>query len=386
MRVHGLLAATLVLLLPLGCTTDNPAYNAPEQICDEGSSLARQQFDLANPDQVDILFVVDNSSGMQPIQAAVAEAVPAFVDALEDEGLDWQIGVTSTDMADDTQRGALLVGGGGVAGCGDQPALVTSDTPDPGAAVACNVQLGANGSDIEQGLEATRQALRTDAAGPNPDFIRRHSRVVVIVVSDEDDCSAEAGLDRTQPNNCVWQQGELKPLEEYIGLLRSNAPRLEDGEPVALAGQALSFVAISGPAGTAPVSAPNAPEPACSGLTDAFSGNRYQTVVDGLGANGFMYNVCAPDYSDILMDVFDHAVVAEEDQLCLAAASVGSPRDVELVDRLGEAATPTVELGADTDYLYVGPTSACENGVVSIAADAHRDEDTHITQVWFCRQ
>lgn len=54
---------------------------------------------------------------------------------------------------------------------------------------SCIARLGTQGCGFEQQLEAMRRAL-DPALGLNPGFLRHDARLAVIVVSDEDDCSA----------------------------------------------------------------------------------------------------------------------------------------------------------------------------------------------------
>ena len=207
MKIRRLSISVVVLLALAGaCTTDNQFFEDPEQQtpCDVGQ-LVIESFDLASPSIVDILIVVDDSSGMRESQDALGEAMPAFVGALNAiDGLDWHLGVTSTDIVHSDQQGRLQTGLPNQAGCpGDRPRIITSDTLGAGDVAACNVVLGETGDDFEAGLEAVRYPLLGPAAQPggeNEGFLREGSRLVVIIVSDEDDCSDDGDLDRSNPN------------------------------------------------------------------------------------------------------------------------------------------------------------------------------------------
>jgi hypothetical protein len=78
--------------------------------------------DLANPTQtdvivqvttpmVDILWTIDNSCSMSDEQLALTDNFPKFMDYFLGSGLDYHIGVTSTDMDDLTHKGKLQDGG-----------------------------------------------------------------------------------------------------------------------------------------------------------------------------------------------------------------------------------------------------------------------------------
>lgn len=161
---------------------------------------------------VDILFVVDNSSGMAEEQAVLTNSFGAFITALESAAggtlPNVHIGVISTDMG---------VGPNNVLGCtssGDHGALQSiprgectapadayisdfADTMDTRATnyaggladtFACIAELGTDGCGFEQPLEAVRRALNGTIPG-NDGFLRNGSALAVIILTDEDDCS-----------------------------------------------------------------------------------------------------------------------------------------------------------------------------------------------------
>lgn len=165
---------------------------------------------------LDVLFVVDDSGAMGEEQAALAASAGRFIATL-DEALgsrpSLHIGVTSTNVgtgpdggggdacASDGDDGRLLV----PATCPalDRPFLVDlADPEDPAGprtinypdgqlaeTLGCMVQLGNTGCGFEQPLEAMRRALDGSNEG-NRGFLRRDALLLVVLVSDEDDCSA----------------------------------------------------------------------------------------------------------------------------------------------------------------------------------------------------
>ncbi len=110
---------------------------------------------------------------------------------------------------------------------------------------ACLVGLGVRGSSFESGLEAMRTALSCDGpnadsfgvccvdgvydpgcvppVGEEPEFLRPDAVLVVVVVSDEDDCSGRPGdgVDHGHTANCLWQRDKLVPVAEYVDFLQS---------------------------------------------------------------------------------------------------------------------------------------------------------------------
>lgn len=149
--------------------------------------------------QVDVLFVVDNSGSMSEEQSNLASNFDTFIQGAQSWSIDYQIGVTSTDM--DAEAGRLI----------GTPRFV--DNTD-WQAFKNNVKLGTNGSGTEQGLAAAQAALSlpltsdsstactqdTDCADPdrcydgfcggkNRGFVRSDAALEVVFVSDEEDSS-----------------------------------------------------------------------------------------------------------------------------------------------------------------------------------------------------
>ncbi|HEU0033144.1 MAG TPA: hypothetical protein VFQ53_21070 [Kofleriaceae bacterium] len=166
---------------------------------------------------LDLVLQVDNSGSTVHLQFALAEALPALLDAIAIDGElpDLHIAVVSSDLG---TTGSLdpsqpapdigMVGQGGCAGAGDDGGFVTNGAPITGTfvvdesdgaggrttnytgtladAVRQMVSVGSVGCGFEQPLAATRRALeRADQAS----FVRPDASLAVLVLADEDDCS-----------------------------------------------------------------------------------------------------------------------------------------------------------------------------------------------------
>jgi hypothetical protein len=142
--------------------------------------VVEETFEQTALPEVDVLWVIDDTASMAAEQEALATAFGAFAAALDELGLAWQVGVTTTDVTT-ADAGALR---------GD-PWILTPDTADLGAALAAAADVGTGGSAPEAGLGAAWLAL-TDptASGANRGFRRSDAALHVVVVSDEDDHSA----------------------------------------------------------------------------------------------------------------------------------------------------------------------------------------------------
>jgi Cys-rich repeat protein len=199
--------------------------------------------------QVDVLWVVDNSGSMTPVQEALAAASVEFIRWAVQIGLDFQIGVVTTDMDDPTQSGRLQ---------GD-PLIITPDTPNAEAAFAANVQVGNQGSAYEQGLAPVVAALTEPLrSGANAGFYRPAAKLNVIWVSDEDDQS---------PMGTDFYADFFIQLKGYLELFD------------------LSAVVGDAPAGCS----------SADGAINAVAGTRYLELVDGLW--GMFQSVCDPDWA-----------------------------------------------------------------------------------------
>ena len=135
--------------------------------------------------KVDLLFVVDDSCSMGNDQKNLGANFPAFMTWADKLGVDYQIGVTTTDTSGKRfKAGALRAASG-------QPKIITSATKDRAKAFAANVQVGTGGSGIERGLEAAYRALSDRLPAENKGLVRDQANLGVVFVSDERDQSLE---------------------------------------------------------------------------------------------------------------------------------------------------------------------------------------------------
>jgi hypothetical protein len=233
-----------------GTTTPLGGDTATTTTGGTGGGTAATSFTFASGARraVDILFVVDNSPSMDPKQTALAAAFPKMIAALEQlpGGLpDVHIGVVSSNMG----AGNGAMGGNCGAGLGDRGLLWGNDPNDLTASVAagsayaptvpgCGLNLGArwivdvqnpdpnnpgrtrnydptmqladvfsclaravgvSGCGEEHQLQATRVALIPQAGinNENAGFVRSDADLAIVLVTDEDDCSANNDNKRT---------------------------------------------------------------------------------------------------------------------------------------------------------------------------------------------
>lgn len=207
-------------------------------------------------DSVDILFVIDDSGSMEGEQNKLVSAVDTLVDILVNENsrrlaagaqlLVYRAAVTTTSvgLTYDLGTGPVTITTYNIpAGfdCRTPQQLMSGDpypagrfvyTPGNSAVLdsevlgdaefrrelKSNLQVGVCGSGQEQGLFAALEALRL-----NPSFRRSQSRLVVVFVSDEEDCS-DPDLDTilsVSEDVCVREArlpsgGTLGPVSNYV--------------------------------------------------------------------------------------------------------------------------------------------------------------------------
>ncbi len=217
-----------------------------------------------DPKKVDLLFVIDNSGSMAPVQDQVNGDVEALVDPLIADGLSLRIGITTTDMgnpqcsADSTKpaMGNLVlsscidrVEAGDFTFEGVDPPIdastvctdfcgfddsgfqvtptATDVDPDPVprpwievdggdsnlgeqsviGALRCFLPQGVAGCGFESPLEAMYSVIVGSETpdDPNYGFIRGDARLIIVMITDETDCSLDPDWkDIFQTNKVFW--------------------------------------------------------------------------------------------------------------------------------------------------------------------------------------
>lgn len=157
-------------------------------------SMFEESFEQGVFEEVDILWVVDNSGSMSGILSQVKTNFQSFINAFVDLELDYHLAVVTTDMDNPAQSGKLQ----------GPVTYITSDDADVVAAFTAAVDQGDTGSGKEQGFGATKAAL-TDPllSGYNAGFLREDAALATIIVTDEND-----DTDALNPSNfTTWYMG-----------------------------------------------------------------------------------------------------------------------------------------------------------------------------------
>ena len=145
---------------------------------------------------IDVLFMIDNSCSMGDDQALLAENAPKFMRHFLGSGLDYHIGVVSSDIVNPAENGKLQGSG---SGSNRKLWIETSDEGQIPRFVQMAV-LGNGGAFPEKGIAAIFRSFVELGDTFNDGFIRDRSALHTVVVSDE--------FDYTEPG--------IVPLGEFI--------------------------------------------------------------------------------------------------------------------------------------------------------------------------
>ncbi len=259
--------------------------------CQNESNFSGQErtdvWGQAENDEVDLLFVVDNSFSMAEEQAALAAGFTSFIAEIETAGVDFHLGVISTSQeTDDPERGRMI----------GSPRFLTNDD-DYVTEFANRVTVGVNGSDKEKGLLAVSLALSEELlAGVHFDFLREDANLLVVFVSDEEDCSDNGRLDGFDADACYTEPDLLVSPTDYINQLRQTKRGREE---------LISVAAVIGPNGP-------------SACENTWPGFRYVELVQEFG--GKLGSICETDWSAMLYDIGLNAAGISTDFLMSEAA------------------------------------------------------------------
>lgn len=250
---------------------------AAGETCRDGSCC------VVGSSSVDVLLMVDNSNSMAEEQASLAEQLPRIARALATGDVDGDgtpefprvrdvhLGVVTSDMGTGGARvptctepmfgddGVLRDRGNtSITGCAAMyPRFLSFDpdsmtmSPDAFARdAACVARMGTGGCGFEQQLEAVLKAVTPSTApisffagttghadGINAGFLRPDSILAILLLTDENDCSAADPeiFDPTSPRytddlnvRCFIYPGALHPVRRFVdGLLATRSdPRL----------------------------------------------------------------------------------------------------------------------------------------------------------------
>jgi hypothetical protein len=235
--IMRILTLTLALGLVAGCTSSRTVGQPNLSVRNDSIRLARR-------DKVDILFMIDNSVSMGPKQAALNANFPELVTRIQTLATSgapasFHIGVVDSDLGagpstsipgcqPDGHGGKLHTAADPTAQ--NLPAACAAFQLDPmesfinydsgtgvsnvtgvdlGTAFTCLSAVGERGCGFEHQLESVYRALTDPTI--NTGFLRTDALLVVVWLTDEDDCSAPADSPLFDPSSAgIAQYGVLQ--------------------------------------------------------------------------------------------------------------------------------------------------------------------------------
>ena len=302
----------LSLLLPL-------ALPVLLSACTENNinrSVAKESFQQAPSNLVDILWIIDNSSSMIQEQESVALGADAYASRLAEADVDLHLGVISTDLSQTNPYAGILLG---------DPPVLTQDTTDYVEYFKQRVQMGIGGDDAEKGLQAALTALTPPLTQTlNVGFLREDAMLSIVIVSDENDCSDDGRLNTEQGEDCYHNYDDLTPVPDLVERLLSLKA---EANRVTLSG-------IIGP-------------DIVDNCEYAVPGTRYSKAIAMLG--GFEGDICQADYGRMMDSL---GTIAAGIYTSFALEHVPDPETIEVVVRAPESEEVTVPEDGANGWTY----------------------------------
>ena len=253
----------LSALALVGCIS--PPVEAP-------STKVEQQTDVSTDqnvkDQVDLLFMVDDSPSMSAKQALLKARFPDLIKVLDDfaaagHPADYHIGVVTSDLGAtgfsgcSKSKGAKLqaIGAAADPGCKAPTGASyiqynqktnTNNLPagqDLPTTFQCMASVGKEGCGLEHQLEATYRALH-DNIPENSGFLRTGAILAVVYLTDEDDCSND------NPNSDIFSSPPTGPYGNLDSFRCTRFSILCDGMQLQTTPQTSYNNCVSWPAST----------------------------------------------------------------------------------------------------------------------------------------
>lgn len=251
---------------------------------------------------MDILFVIDDSGSMGEEQENLANNFPLFINVLDNykasknESLTYRIGVTTASATRNFKTktlGMVLPGGSsegldgklvGQTSCGLQKPWIDGPAPNVVDDFSCVALVGNEGDGTEMPFAAMEGALEDMSmpGSPNEGFYRKdeNSLLVVVLITDEDDCSIEnggtMGRGMLDTKDCTDAQSK--------GLYDPNEMKTMLDEVTGGPGRYV-VLAIGGPG----------PSSCNSEFGSAVNANRVRQFVEACGDYGVFGNICEGD-------------------------------------------------------------------------------------------
>lgn len=180
-----------------------------------------QQAQATVNNKIDILWVIDNSGSMNPLQQNLINNYSSFMSAFQNKGFDFQMAVTASDayLASTAYRNipslARFRDGAGATHSGVY--VVTQNDPNALANFMINANQGAVGTGDERVFQSLLETMNSPL---NAGFRRPGAFFAVIILSDEDDFSNTTRPEGVGTDHSYTQAG-LMSVDSVISQLEA---------------------------------------------------------------------------------------------------------------------------------------------------------------------
>ncbi len=361
-------------LLAMGCTEPNPAYSPgaelPEE-CRAGQEQIEAFEVFERPDKVDLWFVISDSEAMSDVvdyQRALAEAVEPFLLHAADEGFHLRVAVSTMDA---TEEPGLAAPVDDVAGCEGNDRQVADSVEDDDwvDVVRCNLQQGGLGERRARALDVIHSSL-IDEPDSLTGFRRDDARLAVVMLSNQDDCSApdfDDDADEPIRDLCAWQSEAMRDVGDWAEAIQQ----------VAVVPEGISLAVMAGPPTEVVYEQGESVLAVCSStLGSSYPSPRLYDAAKRFGDQGLFASSCVFGFSNHLDEIADRLVLQDSVSLCATREMAHEP--LEVVGVYGEEREP-IPFGPG--FVFPGPTEKCSLGGIELrrqaAASLQRVEMTY---------
>ncbi len=313
------------LLLSLAVLACGPSYGGEDEdlgdgIGDDpdgpGTDLPGDEPESGPCNQMDILFVIDNSGSMGEEQDNLAANFPDFIDVVNTyqtsagELLDYRIAVTTTGRDVDYKLAGIQLpppfpqvppqevseqgdDGAMLQKCGMNKRWLARGDSDVSGTFSCVADVGTSGPSLEMPLYATELALgdRMDD-GTNEGFLRDEALLAIVILTDEDDCSRRDNNFTIENDACTSGDPNVAKPSEFVSFL----------DDVAGARGRWATAVIAGPG----------PGECTSDFGTAYEASRLRDFVNQTGETAVFSSICDGDLSSALSAALDTFAAACE--------------------------------------------------------------------------
>ena len=269
-------------------------YNPPDLGAEEKTDRIVQ----VTVPSVDVLWVIDNSCSMEEEQTALSSNFGKFMSYFTDSGLDYHVGVVSTDMDSNAHSGKLR------RDAGTSYIDTSFGANEAVQSFGRRAQMGTSGSGWERGLDAAWASVVTHGNGSNNGFYRDDAAFAMVVISDEEDSS-----DVAIPEFISWANS-LKPSSDMVSF---------------------SSIVWQQQCGNGPWGETN--------------GTRYMQVTDAVG--GIKWPICNSAWDSVLAELGMQAAGLKR-EFYLSSVPVVDSIQVDVIG--GNGNTQPFSMGSDYDY------------------------------------